>query len=139
MYNAVEAALNSVPLFSTCYVTRVPVASMPISMTANATRRNCTARLLFFGGIASENARNFASAYTATIPAPDRGVADQRSGVQYYPVRVAFADGERDRLGALKLVPGMPVEGFIQTGYRTVFSYLTKPIADNMAKAFREE
>ncbi|WP_262029017.1 HlyD family type I secretion periplasmic adaptor subunit [Microvirga sp. Mcv34] len=66
-------------------------------------------------------------------------VTDQRSGIQYYPVRVAFADGERDRLGALKLMPGMPVEGFIQTGYRTVFSYLTKPIADNMAKAFREE
>ena len=38
-------------------------------------------------------------------------VTDQRSGVQYYPVRVAFAEGERDRLGALKLVPGMPVEG----------------------------
>jgi HlyD family secretion protein len=27
----------------------------------------------------------------------------------------------------------------IQTGYRTVFSYLTKPVADNKAKAFREE
>jgi HlyD family secretion protein len=66
-------------------------------------------------------------------------VTDQRSGMQYYPVRVAFADGERERLGALKLVPGMPVEGLIQTGYRTVFSYLTKPVADNMAKAFREE
>ncbi len=66
-------------------------------------------------------------------------VTDQRSGVQYYPVRVAFADGERERLGNLKLVPGMPVEGLIQTGYRTVFSYLTKPVADNMAKAFREE
>jgi len=66
-------------------------------------------------------------------------VTDQRSGLQYYPVRVAFADGERDRLGTLKLVPGMPVEGLIQTGYRTVFSYLTKPVADNMAKAFREE
>jgi len=66
-------------------------------------------------------------------------VTDQRSGVQYYPVRVAFADGERERLGDLKLVPGMPVEGLIQTGYRTVFSYLTKPVADNMAKAFREE
>ena len=36
-------------------------------------------------------------------------------------------------------MPGMPVEGFIQTGYRTVFSYLTKPLADNMARAFREE
>jgi HlyD family secretion protein len=66
-------------------------------------------------------------------------VTDQRSGVQYYPVRVAFAEGERDKLGALKLVPGMPVEGLIQTGYRTVFSYLTKPVADNMVKAFREE
>jgi HlyD family secretion protein len=66
-------------------------------------------------------------------------VTDQRSGMQYYPVRVAFAEGERSRLGDLKLVPGMPVEGLIQTGYRTVFSYLTKPVADNMAKAFREE
>jgi HlyD family secretion protein len=66
-------------------------------------------------------------------------VTDQRSGQQYYPVRVAFAEGERERLGALKLVPGMPVEGLIQTGYRTVFSYLTKPVTDNMMKAFREE
>jgi HlyD family secretion protein len=33
----------------------------------------------------------------------------------------------------------MPVESFIQTGYRTVFSYLTKPLSDNLAKAFREE
>ena len=66
-------------------------------------------------------------------------VTDQRSGAQYYPVRVAFAQGERERLGTLKLVPGMPVEGFIQTGYRTVFSYLTKPLTDHLAKAFREE
>jgi HlyD family secretion protein len=66
-------------------------------------------------------------------------VTDPRSGLQYYPVRVAFAEGERERLGGLKLVPGMPVESLIQTGARTVFSYLTKPIADNMSKAFREE
>ncbi|MCB5174236.1 HlyD family type I secretion periplasmic adaptor subunit [Microvirga lenta] len=66
-------------------------------------------------------------------------VVDQRSGAQYYPVRVAFAEGERERLGNAKLMPGMPVEGFIQTGYRTVFSYLTKPISDNLVKAFREE
>ncbi|MGO4388724.1 HlyD family type I secretion periplasmic adaptor subunit [Microvirga sp. 2YAF29] len=66
-------------------------------------------------------------------------VTDQRSGMQYYPVRIAFAEGERERLGSLKLLPGMPVESFIQTGYRTVFSYLTKPVADNLAKAFREE
>jgi HlyD family secretion protein len=66
-------------------------------------------------------------------------VTDQRLGAQYYPVRIAFADGERERLGAAKLVPGMPVEGFIQTGYRSVLSYLTKPLTDHLTKAFREE
>ena len=38
----------------------------------------------------------------------------------------------------LKLVPGMPVEIFVQTGDRTVISYLTKPLADQIAKAWRE-
>jgi HlyD family secretion protein len=70
--------------------------------------------------------------------AADR-VTDQHSGMEYYPVRIAFADGERERLGAAKLVPGMPVESFIQTGYRTVLSYLTKPLTDQVSRAFREE
>jgi HlyD family secretion protein len=66
-------------------------------------------------------------------------VVDPRTGAQHYPVRIAFADGERERLGAAKLVPGMPVESFIQTHARTVFSYLTKPLTDNLTRAFREE
>jgi HlyD family secretion protein len=66
-------------------------------------------------------------------------VTDQRSGLQYYPVRVALPVTERHRLGDLKLVPGMPVESFIQTGSRTVFSYLTKPLADHMMRAFRQD
>jgi HlyD family secretion protein len=66
-------------------------------------------------------------------------VTDERSGMSHYPVRIAVAAGEYERLGSVKLLPGMPVEGFIQTGYRTVFSYLTKPLADNVARAFREE
>jgi HlyD family secretion protein len=32
----------------------------------------------------------------------------------------------------------MPVEAFIQTGDRKVLSYLLKPIADQIARAFRE-
>lgn len=64
-------------------------------------------------------------------------ITDQRSGAQYYPVRIAFSEGERDRLGSLKLMPGMPVEGFIQTGYRSVYSYLTKPLTDQVTRAFR--
>lgn len=42
------------------------------------------------------------------------------------------------RLGGLKLVPGMPVETFVQTGERTVMSYLVKPLSDQIMKAFRE-
>jgi HlyD family secretion protein len=43
------------------------------------------------------------------------------------------------RLRGLKLVPGMPVEAFIQTDLRTVISYLVKPMSDQVMKAFREK
>ncbi|MCG7394809.1 HlyD family type I secretion periplasmic adaptor subunit [Microvirga sp. ACRRW] len=66
-------------------------------------------------------------------------VTDARSGERYYPVRVALAPGERERLGALRLVPGMPVEGLIQTSSRSALSYLTKPVVDHAVRAFREE
>ena len=38
-----------------------------------------------------------------------------------------------------KLVPGMPVDAFVQTGERTVISYLMKPLSDQIVKAFREK
>jgi HlyD family secretion protein len=66
-------------------------------------------------------------------------VEDERTGFQYYPVRMHLMPGEQDRLGDEMLAPGMPVESYIQSGYRTVFSYLTKPIADYLAKAFRAD
>ncbi|GAU81405.1 HlyD family type I secretion periplasmic adaptor subunit [Bosea sp. BIWAKO-01] len=64
-------------------------------------------------------------------------VQDQRSGAQYYPARINFTPGERERLGNLKIIPGMPVETFVQTGSRTVMSYLTKPLTDQVMRAFR--
>ncbi|MBL0406289.1 HlyD family type I secretion periplasmic adaptor subunit [Microvirga aerilata] len=73
-----------------------------------------------------------------SLIAADR-VTDQHSGLEYYPVRIAFAEGEREKIGAVRLVPGMPVESFIQTHDRTVLSYLTKPLADHLSRAFREE
>jgi HlyD family secretion protein len=66
-------------------------------------------------------------------------MTDQRTGLQYYPVRINIAEGEEERLGAARLVPGMPVESFIRTGERTVLSYLTKPVSDYFIRAFREE
>jgi HlyD family secretion protein len=66
-------------------------------------------------------------------------VEDARTGMQYFPLRIALLAGERERLSEKKLTPGMPVESFVQTGYRTVFSYLTKPLADYVVRAFRSD
>lgn len=63
---------------------------------------------------------------------------DQRTGESYYTVRIALAPGQLKRLGPVKLIPGMPVEAFIQTGDRTVISYLTKPLYDQLMRVFRE-
>jgi HlyD family secretion protein len=63
---------------------------------------------------------------------------DQRTGTSYYTSRVALKAEELRKLGKSKLVPGMPVEVFIQTSERTVLSYLTKPLTDQAERAFRE-
>ncbi|RVU19104.1 HlyD family type I secretion periplasmic adaptor subunit [Methylobacterium oryzihabitans] len=64
---------------------------------------------------------------------------DKRTGVFYYLVRLAIASGDLARLGSATLMPGMPVEAFIRTADRTVLSYLTKPLADQARRAFREK
>jgi len=64
---------------------------------------------------------------------------DQRSGQSYYVVRVKVAKQEWDRLGQLTPLPGMPVEAFLQTGERSVLAYLTKPMTDQIRRAFRED
>jgi HlyD family secretion protein len=64
---------------------------------------------------------------------------DQHSGQTYYIIRAEISASEWSRLGKLTPVPGMPVEAFLQTGRRTVMAYLTKPLTDQMHRAFREE
>jgi HlyD family secretion protein len=64
---------------------------------------------------------------------------DQKTGLSYYLVRISVPPAELSRLGKLVLVPGMPAEAFIQTGERTVVSYLVKPLHDQIMRAFREE
>jgi HlyD family secretion protein len=63
---------------------------------------------------------------------------DPKTGAAFYTVRVSLPDHELARLNGLRLVPGMPVEAFIQTGPRTPLSYLLKPISDQIVKAWRE-
>jgi HlyD family secretion protein len=63
---------------------------------------------------------------------------DQRTGQSYYTIRVSMPPEEVARLGDVKLIPGMPVEAFVQTGDRTMLSYLIKPLSDQLMRAFRE-
>jgi HlyD family secretion protein len=64
---------------------------------------------------------------------------DQRTGQSYYVVRISMTAEEIAKLGEVKLTPGMPVEAFIQTGQRTMLSYLVKPLHDQFMRAFREK
>jgi HlyD family secretion protein len=81
--------------------------------------------------------------YVSATTSHDQG-AQGPQGVQgsqgaFFTVRVILAEEERRRLGGLQLVPGMPAEVFMQTGSRTMMSYLMKPITDQMQRAFVEQ
>jgi HlyD family secretion protein len=64
---------------------------------------------------------------------------DQRTGASYYTVRISVTPAEIAKLGEVKLVPGMPVEVFVQTTVRTVVSYFVRPFHDQIARVFREK
>lgn len=63
---------------------------------------------------------------------------DRVTGAAYYLTRIKIPKEERAKLEGKRLVPGMPADVHIQTGDRTVLSYLVKPIQDQMERAFRE-
>jgi len=64
---------------------------------------------------------------------------DQRTGLGYYVARVALSPSEVERLGEIKLIPGMPVVAFIKTSERTMLSYLVRPLSDQIERAFKEK
>ncbi len=64
---------------------------------------------------------------------------DQRTGQSFYNIRVFVPETEWQRLGKLAPLAGMPVEAFVQTGERTALAYLTKPLTDQVFRAFRED
>lgn len=66
-------------------------------------------------------------------------LVDQRSGEAHYEVRIRVPPAEIEQLDGVTLIPGMPVEVFINTGARTALSYLAKPFTDTLARTFREE
>ena len=55
-----------------------------------------------------------------------------------YVVRVRLGSQREAGLLNFRPIPGMPVEAYIETGERTFFDYLVRPLIDSMARAFRE-
>jgi HlyD family secretion protein len=60
------------------------------------------------------------------------------ANVSFFTVRMTLPEEELRRLAGLQLVSGMPAEVFMQTGSRTMMSYLLKPLTDQMRRAFVE-
>jgi HlyD family type I secretion membrane fusion protein len=55
-------------------------------------------------------------------------------------VRVKLDEQDmRDKVENFRPTPGMPAEIFIETGQRTFFTYLMRPILDSFSRAFREQ
>ncbi len=63
---------------------------------------------------------------------------NNRTGASYYTAELHPNEGELEKLGALEILPGMPVEAFIKTSNRTPLSYLIKPLTNYFNRAFRE-
>ncbi len=74
---------------------------------------------------------------TVDFVSPDL-VRDLQTGNKYYTVRISLRQEDIRRLADTQLVPGMPAEAFLQTGSRTMLSYLFKPVTDQFERMFRE-
>ena len=65
--------------------------------------------------------------------------SDERTGEHYYKADIELDDKEAEKIAHVTLLPGMPVESFIQTGSRSALSYFVKPMEDYFTRAFRDE
>ena len=64
---------------------------------------------------------------------------NEQTRQQYYRAYIVL---DREQLATLPnvfLTPGMPVEAHVRIGERSFFRYLTQPIRDSFARAFREQ
>jgi HlyD family secretion protein/epimerase transport system membrane fusion protein len=66
-------------------------------------------------------------------------LVDQESAARYYDARLEVERSELERLDAIQLYPGMPVQALLVTGARPLLAYLVQPLVDSFARAFRED
>ena len=63
---------------------------------------------------------------------------EAQTGTGFYVARIKPTADSLAKFVSLKLVPGMPVEAFVETGQRTALSYFVKPFSDQLVRTFRE-
>lgn len=86
----------------------------------------------------------FNQATTPVIPGvvkvvgADKEPAANPNEGEFYLAQVETTKEGLDRLGNLKVQPGMPVDVVIKAGERSFMSYLLKPLTDKMARAFKD-
>jgi HlyD family secretion protein len=64
---------------------------------------------------------------------------NEQTRQQYYRAYILIDREQLDALPNVFLTPGMPVEAHVQIGERSFFRYMTQPIRDSFARAFREQ
>lgn len=74
---------------------------------------------------------------TVTQISADR-LIDEATHEPYFRARLKIAGDLPPGVKAEQLYPGTPVEAFINTGDRTFFQYLARPMLDSFARAFTE-
>ena len=67
-------------------------------------------------------------------------MVDEITGAPFYLVAIEIPDATAlsEVLDGQRLVPGMPVEAFIQTGASPAISYFLRPLTDAMARSMRD-
>jgi HlyD family type I secretion membrane fusion protein len=75
---------------------------------------------------------------TVVRVSPD-AATDEVTRESYYQVVIQPESEELEDHPTLELLPGMPVEAFLQTTDRTPLSYLTQPLTIYFVRAFRSE
>jgi membrane fusion protein, protease secretion system len=65
-------------------------------------------------------------------------LVDERTGIPYYAVRIAFTQESLNDIPKHGIQPGMLTEIFINTGERTLMNYLFRPLIDRMGTSFTE-
>jgi len=66
-------------------------------------------------------------------------LVDERTRAPYYRALIRIDDDQLKKHPDVELVPGMLVETMIVTGERSLWQYVTQPLRDSFARAFREQ